>query len=563
MKSAKAKRILDAPSLEKCPTGVAGLDEITNGGFPRGRPTLLCGTAGSGKTLLAAEFLVRGVTQYDEPGVFIAFEETCEELTKNVASLGFDLDALVRRKKLVIDYVHIDRTEIEETGEYNLEGLFVRVGYAIDSVGAKRIVLDTIEALFAGLANASILRAELRRLFRWLKDKGITAVVTAERSESTLTRHGIEEYVSDCVILLDQRIIEQVATRRLRVIKYRGSSHGMNEYPFLIDEDGFSLLPVTSLGLEHAASTERVPTGIAQLDDMLGGKGYYRGSTVLASGPAGTGKTSIIAHFVDAACRRGERCLYFAFEESTNQIIRNMRSIGLNLKQWADRGLLRFSVARSTMLGLEMHLATMHKRINDFEPRVVIVDPISDFDSVGSTTDTKAMLTRLVDFLKGQQITALFTSLTMDLGESTGIGAVGISSLIDTWLLLRNYELLGERNRGLQILKSRGMAHSNQVREFLFSDHGVKLVDVYLGPNGIVTGTRRLMREAQDRAQKSLQTEEGRRKRTGLAQKRRLLDARIAAMRAEFEAEAREAAAGSEQDALTQRNLTLRRERPG
>lgn len=317
--------------LAKCPTGITGLDEITKGGLPQGRPTLVCGGAGSGKTLFAMEFLVRGAMKYDEPGVFIAFEETAGELAENVDSLGFDLERLTKQKKLAIDYVHVQRSEILETGEYDLEGLFIRIGYAIDSIGAKRIVLDTIEALFAGLSNDFILRSELRLLFRWLKEKGITAVITAERGTNTLTRQGLEEYVSDCVIMLDHRVIDQTATRRMRVIKYRGSAHGTNEYPFLIDEQGFSVLPVTTLGLEHLATSERLSSGIPELDAMLGGKGYFRGSTILITGTAGTGKTSVAAHFVDAACRRGERCSYFAFEESESQLLRNMSSIGLNL----------------------------------------------------------------------------------------------------------------------------------------------------------------------------------------------------------------------------------------
>jgi circadian clock protein KaiC len=520
----------------KSATGIQGLDEVLNGGLPQGRPTLVCGTAGCGKTLLAMEFLVRGATQFDEPGVFMAFEETEQELTQNVASLGFDLKALIAQNKLVVDYVHIAREEIEETGEYDLEGLFIRLNNAIESIGARRVVLDTVESLFSGLPNPLILRAELRRLFRWLKDKGVTAIITGERGENTLTRHGLEEYVSDCVILLDHRVTEQVSTRRLRVVKYRGSTHGTNEYPFLIDENGISVLPITSLGLQHAVSIERIATGIPRLDTMLGGQGYYRGSTVLVSGTAGTGKTSIAAHFADAAGRRGERVLYFAFEESPGQIVRNMRSIGIDLQPWVDKGLLQFHAARPTMFGLEMHLATMLKTVNQFTPSVVILDPINTFVAAGNEAEVKVMLMRLVDFLKSKGITALFTSLTTGGGvlEHTD---VAISSLIDTWLLLRDIEIGGERNRGLYILKSRGMAHSNQIREFLLTDHGVELADVYVGPGGVLTGSARQAQEAQEEAERLLRQQEIERRQRDLERKRQALEAQIAALRVAFEAE--------------------------
>jgi len=411
----KAKSaVATTPGLVKCPTGIVGLDDITKGGLPQGRPTLVCGGAGSGKTLFAMEFLVHGATMYNEPGVFIAFEETAGELAKNVESLGFDVNKLVKKKMLAIDYVHVERGEILETGEYDLEGLFIRIAYAVDAIGAKRVVLDTIEALFAGLSDDFVLRGELRRLFRWLKGRGLTAVITAERGTGTLTRQGLEEYVSDCVIMLDHRVDDQMATRRLRVVKYRGTAHGTNEYPFLIDEQGFSVLPVTSLGLSHQASSERISTGISELDVMLGGHGYFRGSTVLISGTAGSGKTSAAAHFVDAACRRGERCAYFAFEESESQIIRNMSSIGIDLGQWVKKGLLRICASRPTMLGLEMHLVSMHKEIERFKPQNVILDPITDFEAIGNRGEAKSMLLRIVDFLKARQITALFTSLTSE-----------------------------------------------------------------------------------------------------------------------------------------------------
>ena len=482
----------------KTPTGIPGLDEITGGGLPKGRPTLVCGAAGCGKTLFAMEFLVRGATQYNEPGVFMSFEETAEELTKNVASLGFDLNRLAASKRLLIDHVRVERSEIEETGEYDLDGLFIRLGHAIDSIGAKRVVLDTVESLFAGLPNPLILRAELRRLFRWLKDKGMTAVITGEKGDNTFTRHGLEEYVSDCVIFLDHRVTDQLSTRRMRIVKYRGSTHGTNEYPFLIEEKGISVLPITSIGLNHPVSTQRISTGIPRLDTMLGGKGYYRGSSILLSGTAGTGKTSVAASFVDAACRRGERCVYFAFEESSAQIIRNMRSIGIDLEPWVTKGLLKFHAERPSVYGLETHLLTMHKAINEFKPAVVVIDPITNLISAGNPLDVKSMLTRLIDFLKMNQITALFTTLT-SAGGPLEQSEVGISSLADTWLLLRDIEIGGERNRGLYILKSRGMAHSNQIREFLLTDQGIDLLDVYVGPSGVLTGSARLAQEAQEK----------------------------------------------------------------
>ena len=527
------------PTLPKTPTGIQGLDEITFGGLPKGRPTLICGSAGCGKTLFSIEFLVHGATQFNEPGVFIAFEETEEDLRKNVASLGYDLKQLSDRKKLVVDYVHIERSEIEETGEYDLEGLFVRLGYAIDSIGAKRVVLDTIESIFAGFPNPSILRAELRRLFRWLKEKGVTAIITGERGDRTLTRQGLEEYVSDCVILLDHRTREQISTRRLQIIKYRGSTHGTNEYPFLIDETGISVLPVTSIGLEHKASSERISSGVTRLDTMLGGKGYYRGISILVSGMAGTGKSSLAAHFVDAACRRGERCAYFATEESPDLIVRNMRSIGIDLAPWIKKGLLRFDATRPTFHGLEMHLLRMHKLVRETNARVVVVDPITSYISLGDTLEVKSMLSRLIDFFKAHQITAFFTSLTEG-GSALEQSEVGISSLMDTWILLRHIESNGERNRGIWVLKSRGMAHSNQIREFVFTEHGIELIDVYLGSAGVLTGTARAAQEAKETAAALLRRQEIERKQRNLEHRNKALEAKIAALRAEFETEKEE-----------------------
>ena len=521
------------PQLPKAPTGIQGLDEITGGGLPKGRPTLVCGGAGCGKTLLAMEFLVRGATQFDEPGVFMAFEETAQDLTENVASLGFDLKDLVARKKIVLDFVFVERSEIEETGEYDLEGLFIRLGYAIDSIGAKRVVLDTIETLFGGLPNPQILRSELSRLFRWLKEKGVTAIITGESGDATLTRQGLEEYVSDCVIVLDQRVKDLISSRLLRIMKYRGTLHGTNEYPFLIDENGISVLPITSLDLQHIASSERVPSGIARLDAMLGGAGYYRGSSVLITGTAGTGKSSVAAHFADAACRRGERALYFAFEESPTEIMRNMHSIGMDLKMWVDKGLLQFHATRPTIFGLERHLTTMRKAVTEFKPQVVIVDPLNSFGDEGNLGEVKTMLVRMVDFLKTNQITGLYTSLTSG-GMALDQSEVSVSSLIDTWLMLRAIESGGERNRGLSILKSRGMAHSNQIREFLLTDQGVELRDVYVGASGVLTGSARLTQVAQDQAAQTVRDQEVELRRIELERKRTTLEAQIAVLKAEF-----------------------------
>ena len=459
--------------LPKTLTGISGVDEITGGGLPKGRPTLVAGGPGCGKTLFAMEFLVNGAVKYDEPGIFVAFEENAEELAQNVASLGFDLKDLNKRKKLLIDYIRVERTEIEETGEYDLDGLFIRLGYAIDAIGAKRVVLDTLEVLFAALSNGSILRAELHRLFRWLKNRGVTAVVTAERGNSTMTRLGLEEYVADCVITLDHRVIEQVSTRRLRIVKYRGSLHGTNEYPFLIGRQGISVLPITSLGLDHTVASGRISSGVKELDEMLGGKGFHRGTTILLSGTAGTGKTSLASSFVDAACRRGETCLYFAFEESPSQVVRNMRSIGIDLTPHIKKGLLQFHASRPTVYGLEMHLVTMYDLIKEHKPKVLVLDPITDFTAIGSKAEVKAAITRIIDFLKSSQITALFTSYVKE--EEVDSSITGISSLIDTWISLRSLENNGEHHRGLFIMKSRGMAHSNQIRSFQLTDDGIKI----------------------------------------------------------------------------------------
>ncbi len=527
-------------ALPKAPTSIEGLDEITGGGLPKGRPTLICGGAGCGKTLFAMEFLVRGATIYKEPGVFISFEETEKELTENVASLGFDLNKLVEQKKIWLEHIHIEREDVEQSGEYDLEGIFIRIHYAIESIGAKRVVLDTIETLFSELPNSTILRAELRRLFNWLKKKGVTTIITAERGDGSLTRNGLEEYVSDCVILLDHRVSDESSIRRLRIVKYRGSTHGTNEYPFLIDEDGFSVLPVTSLGLNHSTTQARISTGIPRLDTMLSGKGYFRGSTVLVSGTAGTGKTSIASQFVEAACKRGEKVLYFSFEESPSQLTRNMTSIGIHLEQYEKKGLLQFHATRPTLYGLETHLTTSIKLINNFKPDIVILDPINAFVMGENKTEVKTMLLRLLDFLKVNQITAFFTSLSSG-DSSMEIDEVYISSLIDTWLLLRDIEIGGERNRGLYVLKSRGMAHSNQIREFRLTNQGIELLDVYVGAEGVLTGSARLSQETKDDAEQLLRQQEIGSKQFSLERKREAMEAQVIVLRSEFEAEQSEA----------------------
>jgi circadian clock protein KaiC len=525
------------PTLPKALTGIQGFDEITGGGLPRGRPTLLSGGAGSGKTLFSLEFLVRGATQYNEPGVFISFEETLPDLAKNAASLGFDLNRLVADKKLFLDHVYISRSEIAGTGEYDLDGLFIRIADAVQRVGAKRVVLDTIEALFGELPNPGILRAEIRRLFGWLKEKGLTTVITAERDRpEKLTRHGIEEFVSDCVIVLDHRIREEISTRRLRVVKYRGSTHGTNEYPFLIDEHGISVLPISSLGLDHAAPNARISTGIDRLDGMMGGKGFFRGSSILLSGTAGTGKTSVSAHFVEAACRRGERCLYFAFEESPRQIVRNMRSIGIDLEPWVKKGLLQFHAARPTYGGIEEILLLAHKHILKFRPSVVVVDPITNLLTVSTLGEVRSMLTRLVDFLKTQEMTAVFTSLTAT-GGSLEATEADISSLMDTWLLLKAIEVGGERNRAVYVLKSRGMEHSNQIREFVLTNNGLRMLDVYLGPDGVLTGSARMSQEGREKAEGTSRRQQQEGRGRELDRKRQIFEARMTMLRAEFEVE--------------------------
>ena len=540
----------DSPSetqhLAKTPTGISGLDDLTLGGLPAGRPTLLCGAAGCGKTLFAMTFLVNGAARYGEHGVFMSFEERAGDLSANVASLGYDVDDLIAAKKIAIDHVRIERAEIEQSGDYDLEGLFVRLNYAIDSVGAKRVVLDTIEALFSGFTDTAVLRAELRRLFAWLKDKGVTAIITGERGEGQLTRYGIEEYVSDCVILLDNRVQDQVTTRRLRVVKYRGSAHGTNEYPFLIDDEGISVLPITSAGLGHPISDQAVETGVPGLDEMLGKGGFYRGSSVLISGLAGSGKSTFGGSFVRAACSRGERALYFAFEESPDQIVRNMRSVGIDLGRHVDSGLLHFEAARPSLYGFEMHLARMNRDIERFEPSVLVVDPISAFR--GPHAEIHATLVRLADICKTKGITALFTSLSAATSETMDENERSVSSLMDCWISLRDVEANGERNRVLYLLKSRGMNHSKQLREYRLTDNGIAMIDAYLGPDGVLTGSARAAQEAQEREKELARRQAIERRRRELARRRAATERQVAELMAALEAEESEVSTLIEQE---------------
>jgi circadian clock protein KaiC len=526
----------DSFIFPKSPSGIEGLDEITEGGFPKGRPTLICGGAGCGKTLLAMQFIIKGITLYNEPGVFMTFEEPTQDLALNVKSLGFDVEKLKTDKKLVVDHVRVERSEIEEAGEYDLEGLFIRLGHAIDKVKAKRVVLDTIESLFAGLDNQAILRAELRRLFHWLKQKGVTAIITGERGEATLTRQGLEEYVSDCVIILDHRVIEQVSTRRLRIVKYRGSTHGTNEYPFLIDEDGISVLPITSLKLNNEVSPDIISTGVPGLDEMFDRGGFYRGSNILISGTAGTAKTTIASYFANEQCLKKERTVYFAFEESPQQLIRNMRSVGIDLEKHVKKGYLQIHSSRPSLNGLELHLLTLRKLIKEFKPTTVVIDPISNLITVGSDQEVRSMLVRLIDMLKVNNITALLTSLSKQReGARPDLSEDSISSLVDTWINVRDMEGVGERNRGIFIIKARGLAHSNQVREFVITAKGLKLLDVELGPDGVLTGGARKSHKFNKQINELKLQNELDRKDREISRKRKVLEANIEALRNEFE----------------------------
>lgn len=553
------------PLLQKAPTGIVGLDEITDGGLPLGRTTLICGSAGCGKTLLSMEFLVKGALEFGEPGVFIAFEETPEDLRANVASIGFDLDELIEQNLLRVDYIQLDPAEIAEAGDYDLEGLFIRLELAIQSIGAKRVAIDTLEVLFSSFKDEGILRAELRRLFNWLKSKQVSSIITAEKGNGSLTRHGLEEYVSDCVLMLDHRIHDQISTRRLRVVKYRGSRHGTNEYPFLIGDGGFTVLPITSMALNHQVSKERISTGVDRLDTMLGGKGLYRASSILLSGTAGSGKSSLAAIFTNSFCSRGERVLYYSFEESPNQIVRNMASIGLDMQQWLDKDLLRIHATRPTRHGLEMHLSIIYKEVQEYKPSFIVIDPLTNLADIGSELEVRSAINRLIDFLKAHMITALFLSLTSGTTLETSTD-VGVSSLMDVWILVRSLESNGERNRGIYVLKARGMAHSNQIREFVITDHGIELLDAYIGPDGVLMGSARASREDHERAQSLVRRQEIERRQREVLRRKAALEAQIQALRAQHAAETVESElliAESEEneiklDAARERMATLR-----
>ena len=552
------------PGIEKVPTGIPGLDDITFGGLPKGRPTLVTGGSGTGKTLLAMQFLINGARQFGEAGVYFAFEETARELTENFGSLGMDLDEIQRDGKLAVDYVHVDRGEIEQSGVYDLEGLFVRLDHAIDSIGAKRVVLDTLEVLFGGFPDDAILRAEVKRLFRWLKEKGVTAVVTGER-QGSVAANGLEEFVSDCVIALENQVADDITTRRLRVVKYRGSKHGTNSYPFLIDANGISIAPVTSLSLEHVAIDERVSSGVPRLDTMLGGKGYFRGSSVLVSGTPGSGKTSLAAHFVDAGCARGEVGIYAAYEESPAQVVRNMRSIGIDLGRWIDQGLLHFHAVRPSTYGLETHLAVLDRMIVELKPSLFVADPITNLISVGARFEVGSMLRRLVDLLKCRGITGMFTALTPD-GGTAELSETAISSLMDTWLFLRDIEANGERTRAMYVRKSRGMPHSNQIREFLLTERGIDLQDVYVGPAGVLTGSARLAQEAEERMQADARRRSIETRRAALEHKKRDLAARIQRLRSRYEDQMESIQreienAGDEEAVMAENRLAMARKR--
>jgi circadian clock protein KaiC len=526
-------------AVDKCPTGIAGLDEILSGGLPSGAPTLFSGGPGCGKTLFGLEFVIRGAEKFGDRGVFLSFEETAEELARNVASCGIDLMKFVKSGQIYVDYIQVDPRQHQTAGEYDLEGLFIRLRHAIDSVKAKRIVIDSIEALFSGFEDSHVLRGEIGRLFRWLKSAGITAIITAEKGDGAFTRHGLEEYLADCVVFLDHRVSEEHSVRRLRVIKYRGANHATDEFPFLIDKDGIAVMPISSVELDYTAPRTRISSGVPGLDEMFDGGGFYCGSTVLVSGTAGTGKTTLATNFVHAAAKRGQRALYFAFEESPSQICRNMESIGLELDRWVKKGLLDFEAVRPTLTGLEGHLMRMLRCVDRFKPDVVVIDPLTNLLAVGRPAEVKAMLTRVIDHFKKAEITALFTSLTEG-GNPIEATDVGVSSLIDTWLLLRDIETQGERNRGLYVLKSRGMGHSNQIREFLITTNGVRLVDMYVSRDGALVGSARVARETFDREREKYTDAERRNLRSRQEQRLKAFEAEIAARRASLLAELEE-----------------------
>jgi circadian clock protein KaiC len=527
------KKIADArQELPKARSGIEGFDEVTDGGLPLGRPTLVVGGPGTGKTLFGMHFLVNGAIKYKEPGVLISFEETEKELAQNVASLGFDVKGLLNKKLLVIDQVKVESSEIIETGEYDLEGLFVRIGYAIDSIGAKRVVLDTIEAIFSTFENSIILRSEMRRLFQFLKDKGVTSIVTGESGNGALTRDGLEEYVSDAVVSLENRVQGNITTRRMRIIKYRGSSHGSNEYPFLIDENGFSVVPITSIGLTAKVSDERISTGIKGLDDMMRGKGYFKESTILITGHAGTGKTTFAAEFLREACGKGKKALFFTYEESESQVIRNMRSVGVDLQPFINRSLLKIVPDRPASYGLETHLVSIHKLTRGFKPEVVVIDPISSLMTIGEEVDVRSTMARIVDYLKMNHITALFTDLWHAHEDAqTSL----ISSMVDTWIMLENIRSNGEDNRVLRMVKSRGMAHSNQIMEFRITEKGIELIPPYVGPSGVLIGSARYAQEARERAEEISSTEDTERAKRRLEYERNQLQSQLSELKAQLD----------------------------
>lgn len=529
----------DLNGIKKSLTGIEGFDELTLGGLPTGRPTLVCGSAGCGKTLFASTFLLNGAREFDEPGLFVTFEERPSDIVSNVASLGFEMDKLVEEGRILIEHIAVDPSELAEIGDYDLEALFLRLEFAIEQVGAKRIVLDTIESLFSAFTNPAILRAEIRRLFDWLKERGMTTVITGERGDGSLTRQGLEEYVSDCVLLLDHRVTNQISTRRLRIVKYRGTAHGTNEYPFLIDQEGFSVLPVSALGLNHKVFEERISSGVSDLDEMLVGGGFYRGSSILVSGVAGSGKSSLSACFAAAACSRGEKALYFSFEESPDQTIRNMRSIGIDLQPWVEQGRFRHIAARPTFYSLEMHLAVMLREVTRFKPTLVVLDPISAFIGNADHLEVQSTMLRMVDFLKFRGITGVFTHLTHGQGEVVETD-VGLSSLMDAWILLLNRESSGEFNRELYLLKARGTAHSNQVREFVLSSDGIRLLPPYIGEGRALTGSARRAQEAQDRRIEAERAATMELRQAEIEKRHQKLKAEIDALNSELQADALE-----------------------
>lgn len=537
---------MDYPTgIDKSLTGIEGFDDLTLGGLPTGRPSLICGSAGCGKTLFAVTFLVHGARDFDEPGVFVTFEERPDDIATNVASLGFDVSGLIAQGKLAMEHIAVDPSEVAEIGDFDLEGLFLRLELAIDAIGAKRVVLDTIESLFSAFTNQAVLRAEIRRLFDWLKGKGLTTVITAERGDGALTRQGLEEYVSDCVILLDHRVHNQISTRRMRIVKYRGTAHGTNEYPFLIDRDGFSVLPVSSLGLNHQVFDERISSGVPDLDAMLQGGGFHRGSSILVSGVAGSGKSSLSASFAYAAAERGEQALYFSFEESEQQIVRNMSSIGLNLSPHVGSSRIKFVSARPTFYSLEMHLAIMVREVQKCDAQVVVLDPISAFMESGDPLEVQAMLLRMVDFLKSRGITGIFTHLTHRQDGNVATDA-GMSSLMDGWVLMLNREASGEFNRELYLLKARGTAHSNQVREFIMSGDGIKLLPPYLGETGALTGSARRVEEARARRAEIDRLAEVARRAREIEIRRKKALAQIEALQVELDANEAELSAAAD-----------------